>query len=170
MKKIILLLVVLFLIGCEEKIEGMVYLDKNLEIPQGSQEVVLEKLPGNNHLDAVKEEGNKLIVNYMVTQGENQAFESAYWDEEKHYKDILLLNGGILLAQDRALDEVMFFLETSTYNYMITVKKDDFEKCFIKLDTIKDYDLYKEIVLSEANQKKYFDLHSDLALEKEIPC
>lgn len=169
MKKILLVLLLLFLIGCEEKIEGMIYLDKKIEIPQGNLEVVLENLPGNIHLDAVKEEGHKLIVNYM-TQGDKQILESGYWEGKKHYKDILLFNGGILLAQDKSLEEVMFFLETSAYNYMITVKKDDFEKCFIQLDTLQDYDAYIEIVLSEANQKKYFEMHSDLVLEKEIPC
>lgn len=160
MKKLILLFLIVFLIGCEERIEGMVYLDEDFTIDYSSYETTLASIPGNLTLISFRPENNRLLVNYKYRDGYHIS-DSAYWDE--HYKEILLYNGGILLS-DQSLDEVMVFAESAEYTYMATVKREDFLKAIGSPDDLE----IKDLVLD--HMKDYYDLHSVLKMEKEEPC
>lgn len=160
MKKLLLLFFIVLLIGCEEKIDGMVYLEDEHVINYNSNEEILKSLPGNLNVAEIRSEGDKLIINYKVRDAFHTS-DSLFWDDQ--YKDLLLYNGGIML-KDASVREIMFFLETDTHNYMATIQRDD----FVKLIGLPDSEDLKNLVENGSNA--YYKAHSALALVKEIPC
>ncbi|MBN2795380.1 MAG: hypothetical protein JXR88_08255 [Clostridia bacterium] len=168
MKKIILLIMVLLLVGCEKPIEGMVYLkdDHTVSYTDNIQNI-LSDLPGNLHVDTIKEEANRYSINYTVPLSREMEEMSAYWENDDAFKSIFLYNSQVLFQSNPELENVMFFLETKHNTYYVTMIRKDVEEALNYESNLKDL---TKVCLKSDNVDQYYSKHSVLIFEREEGC
>jgi hypothetical protein len=97
-------------------------------------ETLARSLPGNNQLLEVKEEDQRLTINYKVETSFDMEEEKIYWHD--FHEKIFAFNGWVFLKHNPKLEEVMFFLNTPTQFYNVHLKRSLMEEAFsIKADS-----------------------------------
>lgn len=172
MKKIFLVLLVLLMVGCQQNIEGMIYLDDVSALTEADNvQNILKQLPGNLHMKDFKEDPKRIVVNYEVPLSKDMTTPSEYWEADDAYQSLLLYNGGILFSQYPDLENVQFFLLTETKQYYVTLHRDAFEEIVVKqaLDDV-DIQMLSDVISEPERVDEYFASHSVLIFERDEDC
>lgn len=183
MKKIILILIsMILLIGCNSVSEkNFDYLNElnyeKISLTENYDDV-LKLLPGNENIKESYVENNRLVVKYdtYIIWAERLESYNNYWEKDEIYKNILLFNAAILFSKNDSIDEIDFYIDTSSSVYLVYAKKPAFEDSIYKNfdllrsdSTIIEENLKK--ALSEKNITGYYAVHPTLKLDKDaVDC
>lgn len=132
MKKILLFLCLLIVAGCQDQVadqKPMVYVAEDFDVTiYEDVETLARDLPGKNQLLEVKEEDQRLTINYKVETSFDMEEEKIYWHD--FHEKIFAFNGWIFFKYNPNLQEVMFFLNTPTQFYNVHLKRKLMEEAF----------------------------------------